>query len=74
MYSGEHGNDELNEEESASLKRGVHIDNVMETIIMAQKKSNEKKRLNDDIKTQKKLLKSICRTWLVLAIENGLQT
>lgn len=49
---GEYGMNELNEEENAILERGVHIDNVMETIIAAQKKSIEKKRLNDDVKTQ----------------------
>lgn len=34
------------------LEKAVHIDNLMQTIIMAQKKSDEKKRLNDDVKTQ----------------------
>lgn len=43
---------EQNKEESGALEKAVHIENVMQTIIMAQKKSNEKKRVSNDANTQ----------------------
>lgn len=41
------GKDDLNDEETGMLEKTIHIDIVMQTIITAQKKSNEKKRLSD---------------------------
>lgn len=46
------GEAEFNKEENTTWEKAVHIDKVIGTIIMAQRKSNEKKTLGDDIGTQ----------------------